>query len=249
VGGAAGTSCNDCHASNGHPSWQTDCTFCHGTAGRAFNQAGPFPGRLVPTLAELAASPPVGPQGQLSSTEAQVGAHQKHVNPPAAGARSIPIACSDCHATPLPTGIAHVDGLRAPLPFGGIALTGSITNASFNPGTLTCSNTYCHGNFPQGTLNERSINTPSWTGAATSCTSCHTLRFWGHTSHQSTDNGCADCHEGYSASTVNVTLHVNGVKNVGGPATSLGSAFSIDQFGVKTCSNVSCHGWGGPDGW
>ena len=208
AGGNGGGSCNDCHASHGHDAWQTECTFCHGTADRAFNQTGSFPvGRLVPTLTELAASPPVGPQGQTLGTDEMVGAHQKHVNPAATGARSIPIACTDCHAGPLPTGVAHVDGLLAPLPFGGIALTGGIGNASFNPGTpLTCSNTYCHGNFTGG-----AGASPVWTASGRlACTACHGSPPPTSTTHHPVNTSCTSCHTGYTSSTVIASTHVDG---------------------------------------
>jgi predicted CxxxxCH...CXXCH cytochrome family protein len=223
--GVAGSSCNDCH---GGLAWQTNCTFCHGTAGRTGNVAG--------TDALLAASPPVGPQGQTATSEALVGAHQRHVNPPAAGRMGPPFGCSNCHGSPLPTNIDHVDGLASPVPvpFGGVALTGNVT-PTFNPATLSCSATYCHGNFPGGATTAA----PLWTGGAMTCTSCHgappSTGQHGRSEHRSA--GCGACHSGYSATAANPALHVNGVKDVGGSGTSINSW----NAGTKSCG-PSCHG-------
>ena len=62
---------------------------------------------------------------------------------------SAAFACTNCHPSPLPTNVDHVDGQATPVPFGGIAITGNVT-PSFNPTTLGCSATYCHGNFTNG---------------------------------------------------------------------------------------------------
>jgi predicted CxxxxCH...CXXCH cytochrome family protein len=242
VGGAAGTSCNDCHTSAGHSSWQTECTFCHGTAGRAFTQTGSFPvGRQVPSLAELAVAPPVGPQGQTASTDAMVGAHQRHVNPPA-GLGANPIACTNCHASPLPTDVAHVNGQAVPVPFGGVAITGNIATAAFNPTTLTCSATYCHGNFTGGVGASVAV-APTWTGGAMTCTSCHaappSTGQHGRSEHRNA--GCGACHSSYTATSVNVSLHVNGVKDVGGAGTSI-NTWNRSTGSCTPTSGVGCHG-------
>jgi predicted CxxxxCH...CXXCH cytochrome family protein len=226
--GVTGSSCNVCHTAASHPSWQTDCTFCHGTAGRAGNVAG--------TDARLAAAPPVGPQGQTATSDAMVGAHQRHVNPPATGGVAAPFACTVCHASPLPADVTHVNGQPVPIPFGGVALTGNITSAAFNAGTLTCSNVYCHGNFTGGATTAA----PLWTGAAMTCSSCHGLppstgRHTSVSNHRSA--GCGACHPGYSTTTANVALHVNGSKDVGGAGTSINSW----NASSRQCA-PACHG-------
>jgi predicted CxxxxCH...CXXCH cytochrome family protein len=225
--GAAASSCNACHTTAGHPAWQTECTFCHGTPGRT--------GSVTGTDAQLAAAPPVGPQGQAVATDAMVGAHQRHVNPPATGRMSNPFACVVCHASPLPASVAHVNGNPVPVPFGGVALTGNVT-PGFNPITLSCSATYCHGNFAGGTTTAA----PVWTGGAMTCTSCHALppssgRHTSISNHQSA--GCGACHSGYSTTAANVVLHVNGVKDVGGAGTSINSW----NASTRQCG-PSCHG-------
>jgi predicted CxxxxCH...CXXCH cytochrome family protein len=224
--GASGSSCNDCHASAGHASWQTECTFCHGTPGRTGNVAG--------TDAALAAAPPVGPGGQTAATDALVGAHPRHVNPPATGRMAGPFACAVCHATPLPADVAHADGQPVPVPFGGVALTGNVT-PSFSPTTLSCSATYCHGNFTGGAT----AAAPTWTGGAMTCTSCHGSPpgTGQHSRSEHRSAGCGACHSGYSATAANAALHVNGAKNVGGAGTSINTWNAT----TRTCA-PACHG-------
>jgi predicted CxxxxCH...CXXCH cytochrome family protein len=224
-GGAAG-SCNACHTAAGFATWQTNCIFCHGTGGRTGNVAG--------TDAFLAASPPVGPQGQTATSDAMVGAHQRHVNPPSTGRVAQPFACVVCHASPLPANVDHVNGQPVPVPFGGVALTGNV-RPSFNPVTLSCSATYCHGNFTGGATTAA----PLWTGGAMNCSSCHGLPpgTGEHGRSQHVNAGCGACHSGYSATAANVTLHLNGVKDVGGAGTS------IDSWNASTLQCApACHG-------
>jgi predicted CxxxxCH...CXXCH cytochrome family protein len=224
--GIATSSCNTCHGNAGHPNWQNECTFCHGTTGRTGNVTG--------TDAYLAASPPVGPQGQTLTTDAMVGAHQKHVNPAASGQKATPFACTNCHANPLPSGVAHVNGQAVPLPFGGVAITGNV-RPTFSPTTLSCSATYCHGNFTGGATTAA----PLWTGGPMNCSSCHGLPpgTGEHSRHSGAGVTCGSCHSGYSASAVNVGLHVNGAKDVGGAGTAITSW----NAATRQCARA-CHG-------
>ena len=66
-GGTSGVSCNACHATSGHPNWQTECTFCHGSATRAADATFPNVGTGTVVRANLAA-PPVGSQGETNTT-------------------------------------------------------------------------------------------------------------------------------------------------------------------------------------
>ena len=224
--GVATSSCNACHAAAGFATWQTNCIFCHGTGGRTGNVPG--------TDAFLAASPPVGPQGQTATSDAMVGAHQRHVNPPSTGRVAQPFACVVCHASPLPADVTHVNGQPVAVPFGGVAITGNVRPA-FNPVTLSCSATYCHGNFTGGATTAA----PLWTGGAMNCSSCHGLPpgTGEHGRSQHRNAGCGACHSGYSATAANVTLHVNGVKDVGGSGTS------INSWNASTLQCApACHG-------
>jgi predicted CxxxxCH...CXXCH cytochrome family protein len=220
--GTTGGSCNGCHTTAGHAGWQTECTFCHGTPGRTGTG----------TDARLAAAPPVGPQGQTASSDPNVGAHQRHVNPPAAGQVGPAFACVVCHASPLPSDVAHVNGQPVPIPFGGVALA---PNIAYNPATHGCSATYCHGNFVGGATTA----VPVWTGGSMACTSCHGVApatgQHGRSPHVSA--GCGACHSGYTSTTANPALHVNGTKNVGGTGTQINSW----NAGTKSCG-PQCHG-------
>jgi predicted CxxxxCH...CXXCH cytochrome family protein len=147
AGGDVGVSCNACHASNGHASWQTECTFCHGDPQRAANKP----------------APPVGTEGETLTSDRAVGAHQKHL----AGPLGKPIACTECHV--IPGDISHLNGTAA-LAWGPLATARSAT-ASFNASDLSCAN-YCHG----ATLGGGARTNPVWTGASqATCGSCHGL--------------------------------------------------------------------------
>jgi predicted CxxxxCH...CXXCH cytochrome family protein len=176
-----------------------------------------------------------------------VGAHQKHVNPLAAGQKASPFACTSCHASPLPSGVAHVNGLAVPIPFGGIAVTGNV-RPTFNPTTLSCSATYCHGNFAGG----KTTAAPLWTGGAVTCTSCHDMPATStgeHSRHMGQGLNCSDCHSGIATGTGNPSTnaaivapgsaHVNGTVNVvfapANPVSTSGSGSN------RTCSG-NCHG-------
>jgi predicted CxxxxCH...CXXCH cytochrome family protein len=243
-GAASGVATSSCNACHGGTAWQTNCTFCHGTAGRTGFVAG--------TDVRLAAAPPVGPQGQTLTSDPLVGAHQRHVNPPATGRMAAPLACTNCHPSPLPADVAHVDGLDSPVPvpFGGIAITGNVT-PSFNATTLGCSATYCHGNFTGG----KTAAVPTWTGGAVTCTSCHNMPATStgrHSLHMGRSGiSCATCHAGIATGTGNPstnaaitgpTLHVNGVKNVAFGGTYNGNTVSGTYTpSTRNCA-VSCHG-------
>ncbi|HET8724418.1 MAG TPA: CxxxxCH/CxxCH domain-containing protein [Anaeromyxobacteraceae bacterium] len=242
--GTTGGSCNDCHTTAGFATWQTTCTFCHGTPGRTGTVAG--------TDAQVAAAPPVGPQGQTATTDRAVGAHQRHVNPPATGRAAAPFACTSCHPGPLPANVDHVNGQATPVPFGGIAITGNVT-PTYNPTTLSCSATYCHGNFTNGNASAL----PTWTGAPVTCTSCHampTTSTGRHSTHMSkAESNCGNCHNGIATGTGNPstnatitgpTLHVNGTKNVALGGTYGSSVTLTGTFNPTTqnCSATYCHG-------
>ena len=92
--GAALTSCNTCHASaagGSWVSWQTNCTFCHGTKTKTYT------GNL--SLAD----PPDAVSQRLTGVAAptRTGRHSTHNGE----------ACSACHA--VPTSLAHVGGSTA----------------------------------------------------------------------------------------------------------------------------------------
>jgi predicted CxxxxCH...CXXCH cytochrome family protein len=205
VSGLAGSSCNGCHSA-GTAAWQSNCTFCHGTVGRTGTVAG--------TDARLDAAPPVGSQGQTARSQAAVGAHQAHVNPPATTVMALPVACAVCHPGPLPTDTAHVAGQPTPVQFSGLAVNWGFVPTYSRGANPTCSSTYCHGAGLVGGTN----TTPSWTGGPMGCTSCHGIppASGSHGAHPG-GNQCNLCHPNVTAdgSALTVrTVHANGIVNL-----------------------------------
>ncbi len=234
--GESTSSCNDCHADTGTSNWLTNCTFCHGTAGRVANLPG--------ADTYLAAAPPRGVQGETDPAQPAVGAHQAHVNPTDATALARPFSCDQCH-NPMPPGAPHPSGSNSVVVFAGIATAGG-ARPSYDAAT-GCAATYCHGNYPPGGNNF----TPSWTGGGSqvSCGTCHDLppatgrvvtvgggppmRL--HVLHSQVGLSCANCHAGYGFENgpVNLSLHVNGVVDVG---------VGVTQWNPATGACVGCHG-------
>ena len=162
-------------------------------------------------------APPRSTRGETSPTAIGVGAHQAHLKD---GVLHRAIACAECHV--VPTDTRHVDGV-VQVTFGPLANASGVAS-TWDPGSATCA-TYCHG----ATLPGGALTTPLWTGGASqaTCGSCHgTPPPAPHA--QSTE--CGGCHAGYTATSVNLATHVNGVVDVGGGAGG----------GSLTCT--SCHG-------
>jgi predicted CxxxxCH...CXXCH cytochrome family protein len=177
------------------------CTSCHGDGARLATPLNP----------RLPAAPPLGTRGETLATERAVGAHQRHL---VEGPITRGVACSECHQ--VPTSLSHPTG-TVELVWGRVATTAG--DAPRWDGTaLTCANTWCHGAFRNGNTSYA----PIWTEpAATVCGTCHGVPPGGtHPQNAS----CGSCHTGYTATTVDKDLHVNGTVDVAG----------------LTCS--SCHG-------
>jgi predicted CxxxxCH...CXXCH cytochrome family protein len=183
------------------------CTSCHGDPSRTN------------------AAPPVGTHGETATTARAVGAHQSHLG---SGPLRNGIACSECHV--VPTGSTHSDGI-VKLTFGPVATAGGVA-PQFN-GT-SCSASYCHGNFPGGIV----TNAPQWTkvdGTQAACGTCHAQQpsSGHHDTHRGEGIPCSRCHTGYSGTSINPSLHVNGRKDVD-PGTGWNPS-------TRSCAN-SCHG-------
>jgi len=219
-GHSASTSCGSCHPGytvstvnpalhvNGRPDISgLACTSCHGDSTRT-GIAGADP--------NVAVAPPIAATGRSP------GAHLAHVNK--TGGIMTPAQCAECHAGAVPSSTTgHPSGAIT------VAFSGrGGTAGSYNQGTLTCSSTYCHGNFTGG-----SNAAPPWTGAGPlACNACHpsSPTSGEHDKHIVGEGlACGICHSGYTATTVNVSLHVNGAKNVGGAGT-----------GIRTWASPSC---------
>jgi predicted CxxxxCH...CXXCH cytochrome family protein len=212
-GGSTGVSCNACHSANGHPNWQTECTFCHGSTTRAADATFPNVGTGTVVRANLAA-PPVGSQGENAITAYAVGAHDAHLT---IGAFARAAQCLDCHGPSLPADTTHVNGTVV-VGWGATASNGIVPTpaagnlARWNDATLpangaNCTN-FCHG----ATLAGGTHPSPKWNEGATgaTCGSCHAIPLpytaAGGWHVQRTD--CNTCHPGYTNSSVSVTDHV-----------------------------------------
>ncbi len=185
------------------------CTSCHGDANRT---------AVAGADTNVEAAPPV------TATGRSAGAHLAHVDK--TGEMMTPAQCGECHSGAVPSSTANHPGGTIVVAFSGRTNTGN-AGSSYNSGTLTCSSTYCHGNFTGGA----SAN-PTWTGGAMSCTSCHGSP--PGTGHHGTHSGrsCGDCHPGYTKTVANASTHVNGTKQVGNQITS---------WNAGSCTST-CHG-------
>ncbi|HUL57833.1 MAG TPA: CxxxxCH/CxxCH domain-containing protein [Anaeromyxobacteraceae bacterium] len=196
------------------------CTSCHGDVTRvAVDGAG----------AQIAPAPPVGTRLETDATQPAVGAHQAHLT---AGAYARALDCIDCHE--IPTSTLHATG---EVEFDWSALAKGAGTPRFDPIALTCSSTYCHGNFTGG----NAANAPKWTAgsAGAQCDSCHGLPAAPHPQLAA----CERCHVGYTATAVNLTDHVNGTVDYLLTCTSChgnqNPAPPIDTHGVTGTTLVS----------
>ncbi|MBL0278525.1 MAG: CxxxxCH/CxxCH domain-containing protein [Anaeromyxobacter sp.] len=209
-----GVSCNQCH---GGTAWQQRCTLCHGEANRAAVAGQPDVGQ-PPVNAALAA-PPLGSQDESATGSHAVGAHLAHVAP---GPLARAFTCQQCHGSPLPTDLGHLDGLvrigwqlaatggSTPAPAAGAYPR---TPAAASP--ITCAN-YCHGATLGGGTRKATDGSAlpvAWTGGASeaACGTCHGLppAYAAPAWHAVSSSGCATCH-GYDASAIDTARHVDG---------------------------------------
>jgi len=190
------------------------CTSCHGDAARGSGASA-----QAPPLAVLR----TGVTDRTSTSVRGVGAHQAHL---VASATARAMACSECHAVPATVSSPGHNNGTVEVAFGPLAKTGGLVPAWTTP-ALTCSATYCHGATLFGTAAGK---TPVWTDQTDTfraCGSCHGIPdpSTPTTDHpRSSGTDCGSCHAGYTATTVNLALHIDG---------------KIDATG-GSCS--SCHG-------
>ena len=125
------------------------CTDCHGS--------------------DLNPAPPKSVEGLTATTEVGVGAHQAHL---ADGPLRAAVACGECHVVPERADApGHLGPLPAEVTFGALAKTGGL-EPTWDRGSNTCSNVYCHGETVPGGTN----TTPDWTvvdGTQAACGTCH----------------------------------------------------------------------------
>ncbi|MFO0592892.1 MAG: CxxxxCH/CxxCH domain-containing protein [Polyangiaceae bacterium] len=183
------------------------CTSCHGDV----NNAAP-------------AAPPMDTTEHIDTTFPGVGAHQAHLAP---SNWHGPVDCAQCHAVPAsfgdPAVPTHMNGSDE-IVWGSLAQQGS-----FDAGTNSCADTYCHGGLskfpdPNGVT---ILREPVWTtvdDTQDACgKSCHATPPGG--SHTVSTN-CSLCHgmviSGFTggsnptATWADASLHINGEVNVAG---------------------------------
>lgn len=200
-GGTTGVSCYTCHKG---PQGPESCNTCHGSA------ANP--------------APPVDLEGDTSTSSPGVGAHQAHL---LGSNLASAVSCGSCHLVPqvAARGVHPTGTRKATIDFSGVALTMTNTqgsryydstaatitpNPKFDPQTLKCSNTYCHGDFVGG-----NNFSPSWTGGASqaTCGTCHGIPPNTPIHQGQTLQTCYFCHSpmiGPDGTIQDSTLHVTG---------------------------------------
>ncbi|GAM07815.1 geobacter CxxxxCH...CXXCH motif protein [Geobacter sp. OR-1] len=236
------TGCTNCHShDNPLGTYSVDpnkaCNSCHGYPPRA-NTAG-------------------GPDGYAAGSpftnEANSG-HATHASTP------YQKACTECH-----NGNSHATGTFQDVfldTAGSIAATGGLT-PSYNAGTFTCANVYCHSNGAPRTGITQNAPTPAtipaWNNGkgaitgqpnASRCNNCHAapIATNSHTKHINAAGyaiACSVCHSAtvsgtsFTTTTIsNQSNHTNGIKDVvfGDPATG-----GIWAQSSATCTNIYCH--------
>ncbi len=199
------------------------CQTCHGDAARTL-VAGADP--------HAKSAPPFGTRGETLTTTRAVGAHLAHLDK-GTGALAKPTVCGECH--PVPSTMDHANGSTV-FTFGALARTGGAAPV-FDGAALTCASTYCHG----ATLAAGGTNhTPIWTAGAgqAACGTCHGAP---PPAPHTTSTACGACHAGYTATTVNAALHVDGKLDV--TAQTCGACHGIPPPAPHTASTTcgSCH--------
>jgi len=222
AGGSTGSSCFDCHSTADGPE---ACNTCHGEF------ADP-----------LKIAPPRALNGAINPNERGVGAHTKHLFGNEMG---IVIECTECHIIPSSfSDPIHIDDTPgAELVFGNFtklktnvpggfnyqpSLGDFIPNPSFNNTDGTCANTYCHGYFKNGNVDNIVSFTAQSQGAA--CGTCHGDANTGNPLPVTVAEGgthppnqdCGTCHIGiveFNGTTYTIldkSKHMNGKLNIFG---------------------------------
>lgn len=213
AGGTVGYSCLRCHTNDMGPE---ACNTCHGDFSDPTNIA-----------------PPQGTNNETLTTEAAVGAHQIHLF---GITISENVQCSECHSVPSQfASEGHIDETtRAEVIFGDYEnYNDSLGAPTYNFETMTCENSYCHGNFKFTTSSGVPIYgnnfAPQWTvvdGSQAKCGTCHgeidaegelvtpmpTGHFGSFTLTQ-----CWNCHPRVvdeQGNIIDKTLHINGEKDI-----------------------------------
>ena len=210
------------------------CSTCHGNATLAAS------GLQDPNVAAAptGAGAPDTYGNTAIATANGVGVHAAHV----LGTRSKPVLCNACHT--VPSAQVHKTGVATAgtVVLANLSTTGAIANATYAGAGGTCSNVYCHGNFPGGV---GAAATATWKTAGTlACTSCHgNPPALNAATHHPANANCASCHgTGYSATTVVQATHVDGTVNVSRTGCTLCHG-DLTQTAVAATSSASAPGF------
>jgi predicted CxxxxCH...CXXCH cytochrome family protein len=222
-GGTAGSSCYDCHTQPGGPE---ACNTCHG------DFANP-----------IRIAPPRATSGAILSSERGVGAHSKHLMDNSIG---LVVECTQCHT--YPDGFSdpiHIDQtIGAELVFGDFtrlvtnvpggfnyqpSLGNFTPNPSFDSNAGTCANTYCHGYFKNGNLDNVVSFTAQSLGSA--CGTCHGDASTGNPLPRTVAQGgthppnqdCQLCHFGVVEVTGSTYTIIDKNQHINGKLTIFGS--------------------------
>jgi len=219
-GGLVNVSCFTCHT---QPAGPENCSTCHGS--------------------ETSPAPPLDLNGNTSTTEHGVGAHQVHL---AGNLKGKTLSCAECHVVPTSfSNAGHVDSdSPAEAPMNGFLATLKTNDPStndydsglplfdpdpaYNSADFSCSNTYCHGTFKNGNTD----NAPVWTNPSSStCGTCHgdptKSDSFEKALPKTTEQGgshpggldCSICHGGVvdaNLKFINVSKHIDGKLNLFG---------------------------------
>lgn len=206
-GGISKSSCYTCHNATAGPE---ACNTCHGSLSNP--------------------APPRDLNSNFSTSARGVGAHQSHVKE---GKFALGFDCVECHIKPTSLrSPGHLDDTpNAEVIFQDSSLARHKTaigigeylvpNPDYDLNNLTCSNTYCHGYFRNGNLN----NAPKWNivdGTQATCGSCHGLPPAGTHPKVSPTSCASACHNdvvGISNAQLYIkdkTKHINGKLNLYG---------------------------------
>ena len=164
-GGMVSPSCLNCHSYLNGPE---NCTTCHGS--------------------KTSNAPPKDLNGNYSTSERGVGAHQAHLKENSFGRV---VSCTECHVIPgtvYTPGHIDSDNRAEVIMSNDLTILANLVtndpstiyydstqityspNPEYNLEALTCSNTYCHGYFKNGNLD----NKPVWNNSSTAaCGTCH----------------------------------------------------------------------------
>ncbi len=207
-----------CHVdANGTPKNPESCNTCHGT----------FSGMADDTLSW---TPPGSISGDTATSARGVGAHQFHLIAANMDLSNV-VACNSCHRVPSnvydqghfdsPALVSFVNQL-AKVPSGGMT-----PSPTYDAQSLTCNNTYCHGNWQlqksnsayQFAYTDSAISgahfAPQWTGGDSqdACGTCHGLPPAGHRDFGTSVSTCTSCHyydQSKQSGPLDKSIHING---------------------------------------